>query len=307
MRRPLLACAAAAALALSLLGGGTASADDSGKDLPVPYTFLPTVIAGGMPGANAPGTNDWDCTPSAAHPDPVILVHGTFGNRATNWQTYGPLLKNEGYCVFALNYGMNSSPGELLGGQDRIEDSAAELADFVQQVLAATGAEKVDLIGHSQGTVMPQYYVRFLGGAEYVDDYIGLASAWHGTLTNLGLPALAAAFGFDAIEASPVCKACLQLTPPSEFLDSIRDGGVATEGITYTNIVTRYDNVVIPWTSGIEEGMTNIVVQDTCAIDFSDHLSVVSSRTAADLVLNALDPEHPRKVRCSFHLPSIGS
>ena len=39
------------------------------------------------------------------HPRPVVLVHGTAGNRSTNWQTYGPLLKNNGYCVFALDYG----------------------------------------------------------------------------------------------------------------------------------------------------------------------------------------------------------
>src|SRR5690606_26282354 len=139
MRRSVLACSAALALALSLVTAGAATAEEK---LPVPHTFIPTVIQGGLPGSNAPGTNDWDCRPTEAHPDPVILVHGTFGNKATNWQTFGPLLKNEGYCVFALNYGMESVPGDLFGGQDRIEDSAAELAVFVEEVLAATGAEK---------------------------------------------------------------------------------------------------------------------------------------------------------------------
>src|SRR5690349_15655949 len=73
--------------------------------LPVPYTFLTSaVVAGLSPQASAPGTNDWTCKPTAAHPRPVVLVHGLMGNRATNWQTYGPLLKNNGYCVFALTY-----------------------------------------------------------------------------------------------------------------------------------------------------------------------------------------------------------
>lgn len=304
MRRITLVLSVAAALMLSLAGFGVASADPK---LPVPYTFVPTVIQGGIPGSDAPGTNDWDCKPSAAHPQPVILAHGTFGNKATNWQTFGPLLKNEGYCIFALDYGMKSSPGAVLGGQDRIEDSAAEFKTYVARVLKATGAKKVDLVGHSQGTLMPQYYVRFLGGAQYVDNYIGLASLWHGTYTNGGLPDLVRALGFDPVESSPVCKACLQMTAPSKFLRDIREGGVATKGVKYTNIVTQYDQVVVPYTSGVEEGMTNIRLQSKCGLDFSDHLSIVASRAAADLVLNTLDPAHQRTVRCTLHLPVIGS
>jgi triacylglycerol esterase/lipase EstA (alpha/beta hydrolase family) len=52
-------------------------------------------------------------------------------------------LKAKGYCVFALDYGER--------GTGPIEDSAAALRDFVGRVLAATGAAKVSLVGHSQG------------------------------------------------------------------------------------------------------------------------------------------------------------
>src|SRR5687767_5094518 len=95
------------------------SASAPTKPLPVPYNFLPAAILGGAPGANAPGTNDWTCKPTAEHPRPVVLVHGTFGNQSTNWQTYGPLLKNNGYCVFAPTYGTLPGlpyPVEALGG-----------------------------------------------------------------------------------------------------------------------------------------------------------------------------------------------
>ena len=50
----------------------------------------------------------------------------------------------------------------------RMQDSAVELKQFVAKVRRATGADKVDLVGHSQGTLMPTYYMKFLGGAEFV-------------------------------------------------------------------------------------------------------------------------------------------
>ncbi|MYZ13714.1 alpha/beta fold hydrolase, partial [Streptomyces sp. SID337] len=89
------------------------------------------------------GANDWSCKPDAAHPQPVVLVNGTFKLMAENWATLSPKLKRAGYCVFAFNYGkMATAP---------VPRSAAELKDFVEAVRAATGAAKVDLVGHSQG------------------------------------------------------------------------------------------------------------------------------------------------------------
>lgn len=278
------------------------------KPLPVPYNFLPAAIFGGLPDANAPGTNDWSCEPSAAHPRPVILVHGTAGNRSTNWQTYGPLLKNNGYCVFALTYGTLRGapyPVSALGGLTGMRGSAAELSDYVDRVLAATGASEVDLLGHSQGTLMPNYYVKYLDGASKVRNYISLAPLWHGTNAVLPLTNLARVFGFDFDEL-PVCTACGQFDPRSPFMAQIRDGGAAVPGVNYVNIMTKYDELVIPYTSGIEEGMTNIVLQDRCPIDFTEHFQIAADRNATLYVLNALDPAHPRPITCTLTLPFIG-
>ena len=51
-------------------------------------------------------------------------------------------------------------------------------------MLGATGAAKVDIIGHSQGGMMPRYYVKNLGGAAKVDDLIGLSPSNHGTTNS---------------------------------------------------------------------------------------------------------------------------
>ncbi|GAA1724830.1 esterase/lipase family protein [Aeromicrobium alkaliterrae] len=319
MRAPrLLGTLVALVAVLAGLTSAPAQAAQPKPPLPVPYSFLlPAVVAGLGINADPPGANDWSCKPSAAHPKPVVLVHGLTGNKATNWQTYAPLLKNEGYCVFALTYGQSTlAPApydQVFGGFAPIESSAAQLATFVEQVKAATGTAKVDIVGHSEGTLMPNYYAKFLGGAASIDKYVSIAPLWHGTdpaglatLSLIGTP-----FGVTPVINSllqPFFASGPQLLAGSPFIQKMRSGGgPAVPGITYTNIVTRYDELVIPYTSGIEPGMTNYVVQDYCALDLSEHFQIVADPVAAALVLNALDPAHPRPVPCQLVLPFVGN
>ena len=144
------------------------------------------------PGGSLPGTNNPRCKPSAAHPRPVVLVHGTGGGQQTNWGAYGGFLANEGYCVYALTYGALPLPWPLtaLGGMGAQEQSAQQLKVFIDGVLAATGAKTVDLVGHSQGTLMPSYYLKHLGGATKVT--LGMvfsimlwAPSWGGMINGL--------------------------------------------------------------------------------------------------------------------------
>lgn len=305
MRRVLAVLVTLLAAAGTFLVAPAATAADP---LPVPYQFIPSALLGGLPDADAPGTNDWNCRPSAALPRPVVLVHGTGGNRSTNWQTYGPLLKNNGYCVFALTYGVvpgTPYPVNALGGMNSMRSSAAELGEFVERVLAATGADKVDIVGHSQGTLMPNYYAKFLGGAHRIGSYVSLSPLWHGTGIGNTAPLAALAFG-DADAPMPFCGACGEMGTGSAFIEQMRAGGVAVPGINYVNIMTKYDELVIPYTSGREAGMTNIVVQDQCKLDFAEHFQIAADRNATVHVLNALDPAHPRPVPCAPVLPFVG-
>lgn len=264
------------------------------------------------PGGSFPGSNDFGCRPTVEHPNPVVLVHGTGGNRQTNWATMIPSLRDEGYCVFALTYG--TLPGTVwpvsgFGGLTRIEPSAAQLDEFVDRVRSATGATKVDLVGHSEGTLMPTYYVKFLGGANKIDKYVSLAPYWKGqdSTTYLQVEAMTRALGLDPEKVLP-CPECAQENYGSPFMQMINSGGTPyVPGIRYTNVMTRYDGVVEPWTDGLVPGpdTTNIVLQDSCAADRSDHLSIVSSPRSVAVVLGALDPGHAPAVPCVPVAPGL--
>ncbi|MGY3335443.1 pimeloyl-ACP methyl ester carboxylesterase [Streptomyces filamentosus] len=154
--------------------------------LTIAAVLAPTAAA--QAAAPSRGWNDWTCKPSAAHPRPVVLVHGTFGNSVDNWLALAPYLVNRGYCVYSLDYGQLPNV-PLFHGLGPIEKSAGQLDAFVDRVLAATGAPEADLVGHSQGGMMPRWYLKFLGGAEKVNALVGIAPDNHGT-TLLGLTKL---------------------------------------------------------------------------------------------------------------------
>ncbi|MFG2751856.1 esterase/lipase family protein [Streptomyces xanthophaeus] len=252
--------------------------------------------------ASAPssGWNNWSCKPSAAHPRPVVLVHGTFGNSVDNWLGLAPYLVHRGYCVYSLDYGQ--LPGvPFFNGLGPIDKSAGQLDVFVDKVLAATGSAKTDIIGHSQGGMMPRYYLKFLGGAPKVNALIGLAPDNHGT-TLLGLTKLLPFFPGAEDLISTATPGLADQIAGSAFLNKLNAGGDTVPGVKYTVIATKYDQVVTPYQSQFLSGsdVRNVVLQDLCLLDFSDHVAIgLTDRIAWHEALNALDPAHAERTTCA--------
>ena len=262
------AAVAAVATVLALAAPAMAAPEDRAAP-PRPVASQPVVPQPAQLDPPPPGSNDWDCAPSEEHPNPVVLVHGLSANQANNWGYVSPRLADAGYCVFSLTYGRNPlapPPLSQVGGLVPMEQSAEELAAFVDRVRDATGAEKVDIVGHSEGSLMPNYYVKFLGGDRYVDRYVGMTPLWDGTETG-GLAFLnrtGQQLGLDpalGLTLDPLCGSCRQFLKGSDFLEKMNSGGgPAVDGVTYTMIMTRYDELVAPYTSGEMDGATNIVL-----------------------------------------------
>lgn len=255
-----------------------------------------TVSSAAVPSAavqSAPssGWNDWTCKPSSQHPRPVVLAHGLGANAQTNWIVIAPALRKAGYCVFSTTYGGTSIAGDLVGGLGPMEKSAKTFGDFVDRVRTSTGSAKVDVVGHSEGSTVPAYYLKLLGGASKVKNFIAFGSNYRGT-TLLGLGTLAKILGLQGVLEGVGCPACAQFLPGSDFLKELNDGGVTVPGPRYVTIVSKLDTVVTPYTSGLldEPGVTNVVLQDSCRLDAAGHVGMAIDPNVVSRIKHYLDP-----------------
>ena len=193
--------------------------------------------------------------PSAAvTKDPVIIVNGLTSPDIAQWP-FALRLTADGYdaTIFSL-------PG---GGLQDIAKTAQALSPVVDQVLARTGASKVDLVGHSEGGVVARYYIKRLGGAAKVDSFVSLAGPQYGTYAGN----LADFFGIDAF-----CQACEQMAIGSTFLTDLNAGPDVPAGVATTTFRTIYDLAVRPVDNAkLQDGATNVLVQDQCWFNTVGH------------------------------------
>lgn len=273
-------------------------------------------IAHGGNAVDPAGANDWSCKPTAAHPRPVVLVHGTWANAYNDWAYLSPKLKASGLCVFALNYG-GTNPKLGINATGPIKESGRQLGVFVDRVLAATGAAQVDLVGHSQGGMMPRAYLKWWGGADPADPaknkvraLVSLAGSHNGVGRVEGrdhAKAMARATSLVPF----IGQAAADQQAGSPFLKALDAGGQTQPGVVYTAIATRFDEIVTPWRSGhISDNRAgaevhNITLQHGCPTNFADHINIVYGARALWFVKAALGLPRSRTPTCDVQLPVI--
>jgi triacylglycerol lipase len=267
------AAAVVAGVALALQHSGGAGASSAAATKTVTTRATTTVTTPATTTVTTPAAAG--CKPTARHPYPVVLVPGTI--IVTTWNVVAPALKRQGYCVYKFNYGNY--------GTAEIGQSARKLATFIDAVLAKTHAKKVSIVGHSQGGMMPRYYIKFLHGAGKVDDLIGLSPSNHGTVNPM-----IAATGLS-------CPACDEQLAGSAFLAKLNRGSETPGPVDYTVVQTLDDITLVPYTSAFLSGprsrVTNITIQDACPADFVTHLGIPSDPIALQWIENALGRKGP--------------
>jgi triacylglycerol lipase len=146
-------------------------------------------------------------------------------------------------------------PGLGLGD---IPTYAGQLGRTVDEVRRRTGADQVDLVGHSEGGVTARYYVKSAGGAASVHTLVSLGSPQQGTEGGL-LSQLLRLLGCEVW-----APACRQMVAGSPFLAGLNGGDPTPGDVRYVTVGSRQDGVVQPVERAGIPGAENVVVQVAC-------------------------------------------
>lgn len=134
--------------------------------------------------------------------NPIVFVHGmvdagdTFANSAMRFAS-------NGYCldrVFAFDWNtvdLNYSA------------QAAGLAIYINNVLGITGAEQIELVGHSAGGLLSRIYLKTPGNAANVAHYANLAS--FGGSAPAGVPSINISSEYDAVVGSSYLEGAINV------------------------------------------------------------------------------------------------
>jgi triacylglycerol esterase/lipase EstA (alpha/beta hydrolase family) len=207
------------------------------------------------------------CTAGVANAsrNPILLVPGTNLDPGPNFSwNYERALNamHWPYCTVTL-------PFHTMGDAQ----VAGEYVVHALRTMAATAHRKVDVLGFSQGGMLPRWALRFWPDTRsLVEDVVGLDPSNHGTLD---------AFALCHVVCPP---AYWQQATGSRFDDALNSGAETFAGIDYTVIFSRTDEIVVPnfdasGSSSLhtdDGAIENVAVQQICPADVSDHLAMGS-------------------------------
>ena len=170
--------------------------------------------------------------PPAPAQTPVLLLHGVLCNAGV-WVGLKRYLRSQGLGpVYALSYGPPLAS---------IECFAEQTAAKVDAVLAATGARRVAIIGHSMGGLVARAYLRRDGG-DRVSTLITMGTPHHGSMLAWLLPGV-----------------CLgQLRPGNDWLAQLNRAEGAAPPARTVSLWSWHDSMVAPQLSARLDGAINI-------------------------------------------------
>ncbi|HEX6293506.1 MAG TPA: triacylglycerol lipase [Herpetosiphonaceae bacterium] len=191
-------------------------------------------LLGSQPATAHPSaqTNRPDVIAALVH-DPILFVHGWSGS-ASNWNTMISRFKADGWTTSELNaWTYNTAQSNAT--------TAQEIKTRVDQILASTGATKVDIITHSMGGLSSRYYAKNLGGDTRIDAWVSLGGPNHGTTS------------------ANACTqtSCIEMRIGSTFLTQLNSGDETPGAPRYATWWSPCDETINPDDTVLLSGATN--------------------------------------------------
>lgn len=250
-----------------------------------PQTAAPAELS--VPRALLDAALKCDASVDGARRPPVLLVHGTTLTADANFRwNYLPALRalDMPTCTIDLP----------ISGMGEVQAAAEYVVHAVREMNRRSG-QKVQIVGYSQGGMLPRWSMKFWPDIRpMVEDMISLSASNHGTLDARVLCKV------------PCAPAISQQRTGSNFLSALNRDGEVLEGIDYTSIYTRYDEIVVPnfgprassrLRGGEPAKVTNVMTQQLCPLNVADHIAIGTYDSAAfALVLDALTHPGPAQL-----------
>jgi triacylglycerol lipase len=165
---------------------------------------------------------------------PILFVHGIFdtGKRFSTMQA--------ALCARGLDkvHAMNIIPPDA---SISMEAMATQVQAEAQALLKSTGAEKVDIVAFSMGTLVVRYFLQKMGGRTDIRRFVSISGPHHGTWT--------AYLGWNA--------GSRQMRPGSAFLQELNSESDPWGDVKVFSFWTPYDLTIIPPGSSLIPGAQN--------------------------------------------------
>ncbi|TFV69181.1 lipase [Blastococcus sp. CT_GayMR20] len=178
-------------------------------------------------------------------PGPVVLVPG-YGGGPDALQDLADRLIDEGRDATVVDF-PDRNTGDLTA-------SADVLGEAVDDALARTGEDSVDVVGYSAGGIVTRLWLAE-GGAAVARRVVTLGSPHHGSTT--------ADYG-TAIDDPSCTLACRQMATDSDVITRLNAEAEVPAGVSFVSIWTTQDETVTPPDSARLEGALNMTVQSVC-------------------------------------------
>lgn len=205
---------------------------------------------------------------------PILFVPGSGAKTAASQYNLAWTLElnklNWPYCLL-------DPPDHGLGD---IQNSAEYVVYAIRQMYKRTNNHRINIIGHSQGGMTPRWALRFWPDTRsMVNNMIGLAPANHRMspqFLNDDLPPWIPARWQFSSNSQAMCAL-------NSFQETFNDE------IAYTQIMTQYDDAILPINASELTGGVNIYIQDLCSNNRVNHLGIgIFDQTAYLITMDAL-------------------